>query len=116
MAHDFAAELSPLRSGDVKFCMGSLLIVAATALYEPPACAQVTYSTLMEGYARQGNVRMCHELIRQMTLKSVGPNAIVYNILLRVSLQKPRPNIEVYIPALLMWCMLTACQALLCMM
>ena len=55
----------------------------------------MTYGTIIEGYAQRGNVAMCQKMVQQMSEEGVPPNAVVYNILLRVSIMYPRPSLEV---------------------
>lgn len=49
----------------------------------------------MEGYARQGNVAICRKLVQQMMGQGMRPGAVVYNILLRVCILHPRPDLMV---------------------
>lgn len=58
---------------------------------------QVTYSTLMEGYARQGDVSKCKLLVEQMHNAGLHPNALIYNILLHVAVLHPVPDMQVRI-------------------
>ena len=49
-------------------------------------CVQWTYSAIMEGYARQGQVGACRRLQASMEAAGVPPSAVVFNILLQASL------------------------------
>ena len=57
--------------------------------------AQVTYSTLMEGFARQGNVAAVQNVFSLMTAQNLPPNLVVYNILLRVTVLNPPATLQV---------------------
>ena len=58
-------------------------------------CKQVTYITIMDGFARQGDAKACRAVLRRMSAQGVEPDVVAYNILLRVSVFDSPPWQEV---------------------
>jgi len=56
---------------------------------------QVTYSTLIDGCVREGNVATGRELLSEMVAAGVKPNAVTYNTLIRAYAMDDQVDMQV---------------------